>query len=122
MAGTAAILVGVSVAHLAEDFVYGVPAKFGLSVATAAVTAGFTYAAHVALIALAARGQALGYVGNVAAGAVWFLAAALDHLGEVLFASPYRAGLISKAMAVGAMAGGLNLSAVSFLARPGEEG
>ena len=112
----ASLLVGVSVAHVCEDFVYGVPQKFGIDVAPAAVLTGVVYAVHAVLIALAARGQSVGYVGNLAAGVGWFLAAALDHLGEVLFDSPYRAGFVSKALEVGIMLAGLALAGVSFLA------
>jgi len=114
--GVAALLVGVSVAHVCEDFVYGVPERFGVAVAPAAVLVGLAYAIHVILIALAARGEALGYLGNLAAGVGWLLAAALDHLGEVLFDSPYRAGFVSKALEVGIMLAGLALATVSFLA------
>ena len=114
--GLGAALVGVSVAHVAEDFVYGVPARFGVSVATAALLAGTAYAGHVVLIALAARDETCGYAGNLVAGIGWFLAAALDHLGEVLFDSPYRAGFISKALEVGTMLIGLALASASALA------
>lgn len=114
--GTAALLVGVSSAHVCEDFVYGVPARFGVAVAPAAVFVGVAYAVHAVLIALAARGATSGYLGNAAAGLGWFLAAALDHLGEVLFDSPYRAGVISKALEVGIMLAGGGLLVVSLSA------
>ena len=114
--GVAAVLVGVSVAHVCEDFVYGVPERFGFAVAPAAVLVGLAYAVHVVLIARAARGEAWGYLGNLVAGVGWFLAAALDHLGEVLFDTPYRAGFVSKALEVGIMLAGLALATVSLLA------
>lgn len=116
VAGMAALLVGISVAHVLEDFVHGVPARFGLETAPAAVLVGLAYAFHVAVIALAARDLVLGYVGNLLVGVFWFVAAVADHLGEVLFVEPYRAGFISKAFEVGLMLTALVLAIVSFIA------
>jgi hypothetical protein len=112
----AALLIGVSVAHVLEDFVYGIPARFGFDVAPAAALVGLAYAGHAILVALAARDRIVGYLGNLVAGIVWFVAAAYDHLGEVLFATGYRAGLISKAFEVGLMLSGVALAVVSFVA------
>lgn len=111
-----ALLVGVSIAHSLEDFVYGVPARFGLSVELAAVLLGLYYVGQTLLIALAARGNPFGYLGNGVAGIVWLVAAALDHLGEVLFDWPYRAGLSSKAFEVALMLVAIALAVVSFAA------
>jgi hypothetical protein len=112
----AALLIGVSIAHVLEDFVYGIPARFGFEVAPAAALMGLAYAGHTILVALAARDHVLGYLGNLAAGIVWFVAATYDHLGEVLFATGYRAGLISKAFEVGLMLSAIALVVVSFAA------
>ncbi len=114
--GTGALLVAISMAHVLEDFVYSVPARFGLETAPAAAVVGLAYGLHVVLIAIAARDQALGYFGNAAVGAFWLVAAAADHLGEVLFANPYRAGLVSKAFEVGLMLAAPSLVIVSLLA------
>lgn len=113
---TAALLAGTSIAHVLEDFVYGIPARFGLDTATAALLVGGWYTLHIFLIVLAARDRPAGYAGNALIGAGWFLAAAVDHLGEVLFVSPYRQGLISKAFEVALMLLGLLVAAVSFVA------
>jgi hypothetical protein len=112
----AALLIGVSIAHVLEDFVYGIPARFGLEVAPAAALVGLAYAGHAILVALAARDQVLGYLGNLAAGIIWLAAAAVDHLGEVLFATSYRAGLISKAFEVGLILSAMALAIASFAA------
>lgn len=114
--GTAALLVGVSMAHALEDFVYGIPARFGFETAPAAALVGLAYALHVMLIALVARDRVLGYAGNLAVGVFWLIAAVADHLGDVLFVEPYRAGFISKAFEVGLMLAALALVVVSFLA------
>jgi hypothetical protein len=112
----AALLIGFSVAHVLEDFVYGIPGRFGFQVAPAAALVGLAYAGHAILVALAARDRVLGYLGNLGAGVVWFAAAAYDHLGEVLFATDYRGGWISKAFEVGLMLSAIALAVVSFVA------
>jgi hypothetical protein len=112
----AALLIGVSVAHVLEDFVYGIPARFGFQVAPAAALVGLAYAGHVVLVALAAQDRTVGYLGNLAVGIFWFAAAAYDHLGEVLAAASYRAGSISKAFEVGLMLSAIALAVISLVA------
>lgn len=116
---SAALLVGLSVAHALEDFAYGVPARFGVAIAPAAVIVGLGYLAHVAIIVLAARDKAVGYFGNFAIAITWLVAAALDHPKEVLFVAPYRAGLISKSLIIGLMLTALVSSIISLLAWKG---
>lgn len=108
------LLLWVSIAHSLEDFVYGIPARFGLSVATAARLLGAGYVVQVTGVVLSARGQRAGYVLTLATGAGWTLGAAIDHLGEVLTAWPYREGVISKALEVGIMLTGGMLALVSL--------
>jgi hypothetical protein len=112
----AVLLIGFSIAHVLEDFVYGIPARFGLAVAPAAALLGLAYAFHVLLVAAAARESRIGYLGNLAAGLVWLVAAAADHLHDILFVSPYRAGLISKGFEVGLMLSAVFLAVTSYLA------
>jgi len=114
--GLAAVLIGISVAHVLEDFVYGIPARFGFEVAPASVLVGIAYAGHAVLVTLAARDHILGYIGNLAVGVFWFAAAAYDHLGEVLFAQNYRAGMISKSFEVGLMLSAIALAVGSLVA------
>jgi hypothetical protein len=114
--GTAALMVGLSMAHVLEDFVNGVPARFGFETAPAALLVGLAYAVHIVFIALAARDRVLGYMGNLGVGAFWLIVAAADHLEDVLFLEPYRAGVISKALVSGLMLAALALAVISLLA------
>jgi len=92
--GAAALMVGISMAHVLEDFVNGVPARFGVDTVPAAALVGLAYGIHVVLIGLAARDRVVGYIGNLGVGVFWLVAAASDHLGDVLFAETYRAGAV----------------------------
>jgi xanthine/uracil permease len=114
--GAAALMIGVSIAHVLEDFVYGIPARFGIEIAPAAALLGLAYLIHIVLVALAGRGHIVGYLGNLAAGVLWLAAVIIDHLGEILFVSPYRAGFLSKSFEVGLMISALALAMVSLAA------
>ncbi len=103
----------VTLPHSLEDFVSGIPARFGLSVLVAGVILGFGYAVHVVGILRAAQGSPIGYAINMLIGLIWFLGAVFDHLPEVVGTGPYRAGLPSKALVVGIMVISAALAIVS---------
>ncbi|GEM_PF-4466745 len=109
-------LIGVCIAHSLEDFVYGIPARFHLSVMTAALLLGAAFVVQVGGIVLATSRRRLGYLVTGLTGAGWAVAAAADHLGEVVFVSPYREGILSKALEVGIMGIGALLAIVSLWA------
>jgi hypothetical protein len=92
--------------HAVEDFSEGIPAaRFGLAVLPAAFLLSLGYMAQVAAAALSARGDVRGDALNLLLALGWLVAAAADHLGEILFVptGAYRAGLVSKALEVGIM-------------------
>src|SRR5687768_6452944 len=98
------VSVGFTLTHVIEDFAYNVhEERFGVPLLPAALAVAVVYALQVLAAALAARDDRRGHWMNAALGFGWVLAAALDHLGEVLFAWPYRAGVVSKALEVGIM-------------------
>jgi hypothetical protein len=69
---------------------------------------------------LAAVGTARGFrpamVAGAAIGLGWSAAATLDHGRDILFADPYRAGLVSKALEVGIIVVGAGWGIASVLA------
>lgn len=109
------LLLWVSMAHSLEDFVYGIPARFGLSVISAALVLGAVYVVQVTGILLASKNARSGYMLTLATGAVWAIAAAADHLKEVLIVWPYREGVLSKLLEVGIMLVGAALAVVSLV-------
>jgi hypothetical protein len=109
------LLLWVSIAHSLEDFVYGIPARFGLSVVAAALVLGAAYVVQVTGILLASKNARSGYMLTFATGAVWAIAAAADHLKEVLTVWPYREGVLSKMLEVGIMLVGAALAIVSLV-------
>ncbi|GAC1401910.1 MAG: hypothetical protein NVS4B12_13140 [Ktedonobacteraceae bacterium] len=109
------LLLWVSIAHSLEDFVYGIPARFGLSVVTAALVLGAGYVVQATGILLASKNQRSGYMLTLTTGAGWTIAAAADHLKEILTVWPYREGVISKVLEVGIMLVGAALAIASLV-------
>jgi hypothetical protein len=110
----AALLLGISVAHVSEDFASGVPARFGVGVVQAAALIGLLYIVQAAALVAAARGS--GHLVNAAIGAGWAIAALADHAGDILFADPYRQGVASKGLEVALIVAGAALFLISVRA------
>ncbi len=112
----AALMVPFTVTHAFEDFAYGIPARLGVQPLPAAFVLSLVYTVHL----LAAVGTARGFRPAMVIAAVlgfgWSAAAALDHGREILFADPYRAGLISKALEVGIIVVGAAWGIASVIA------
>ena len=99
-----ALSVPFTLTHAVEDFSAGIPAaRFGLALLPAAFVLSLGYTAQVAAAALSARGDVRGDALNLLLALVWLVAAAADHLGEILFVptGAYRAGFVSKRFEVG---------------------
>jgi hypothetical protein len=90
--------------------------RFGIDTSPAAALLAAGFVVQVLVLAAARSGHPLAYLANAGVGLAWFLAAALDHLGDVLGTEPYRAGLFSKSLEVGIMVSGLALVFAAGLA------
>ena len=112
----ASIFVGFGVAHLIDDFLFGVPAEFNLSNQAAQVLGLAFFAALTGLAALAGRGSRRSYVGFMVIGTLLAVADVLKHVPEMLRAGPWRAGLASEVFSIGLIVSGLTVALVSYLA------
>ena len=106
----------VTLPHAFEDFVYGVPQRFGLSVMTAGFLVAIGYFVHVVGMLLALRGKRAGLYILLLIGLGWTGGAVFDHLPEILRAGPYRQGTISKVMVLLIIQIGLILVILSAVA------
>ena len=112
----------VTLAHSLEDFAYGVPARFGLRVTVAAALLAAVYLIQVGATLLivgtgARRRWAL--LVTLLIGLGWTVAVLADHWREILFAHPYREGLISKALEIAVAVAGACLAGSSIAALRG---
>ena len=110
----AVLLSGFGAAHLIDDFLYGIPADFGLSNQFSQVLAVIYFIITSLLLVLAARGSKAGYIGNLGLGLFLLLADMLKHGSEGLFSGPWRSGLFSRSLAFGVMLTSIGLVVVSY--------
>lgn len=110
----AVLLTGFGAAHLIDDFLYGIPADFGLSNQFGQALAVLYFIITSLLLVLAARGVKAGYIGNLGLGVFLLLADMLKHGTEGLFSGPWRSGLFSRSLAFGVMLTSIGLIVVSY--------
>jgi hypothetical protein len=110
----AILLAGLGAGLLIDDFLYGVPAGFGLSIIFSQGLAVIYFIITSLLLVLAARGSKAGYIGNMGLGLFLLLADLLEHGREGLFSGPWRSGLFSRSLAFGLMLVSIGLVIVSY--------
>lgn len=112
----AVLLTGFGAAHLIDDFLYDLPADFGLSNEFGQALAAVYFIITSLLLILAARGSKTGYIGNMGFGLFLFLADTLKHGSEGLFSGPWRSEPFSRSLAFGALLSSIGLVVVSYYA------
>jgi len=114
--GMGLVLVAFSAPHLIDDFLYDIPAEFGLTNQETQVLAGIFHTQLVFLFVLAARERKAGYWGLLFWGVFLTLAGILKHLPEILKPEPYWSGPFSETLIIGMMVAGILLALTSVLA------
>ncbi len=95
-------------AHLIDEFVWGAPAEFHLSVEATELLALLYLLALIGLTVAAARGSRAGLTGLAVAGTLLSIADVLKHAPEILQPGGWRSGPVSECLAFG-----LTLSALA---------
>ena len=109
-----AIMVGVAIPHLIDDFLFGIPEEFGLSNIKAQILVGLFSAVLIAVFSLAARGQRWGYIGAAFLGGFLALAGILKHVPRILQPGPYWSGLFSEILIGALVLSGTSLVMISL--------
>jgi hypothetical protein len=109
-----AIMVGVAIPHLIDDFLFEIPEEFGLSNIQAQILAGFFAAMLIAVFSLAARGYRWGYIGTAFLGGFLALAGILKHVPRILQPGPYWSGLFSEILIGALILSGISLMIISI--------
>jgi ABC-type Fe3+-siderophore transport system permease subunit len=109
-----AIMVGVAIPHLIDDFLFKVPEEFGLSNIQAQILAGFFAGLLIAVFSLAARGLRWGYFGAAFLGGFLALAGILKHVPRILQPGPYWSGLFSEILIGALILSGISLMIISI--------
>jgi len=87
--------------HLIDDFLFGIPADFGLSNEFGQILAVAYFLTTSLLLVLAARGSKVGSIGDFGLGLFLLAADMLKHGSEGLFEGPWYSGLFSRSLAFG---------------------
>jgi hypothetical protein len=102
---------GFPAAHLIDEFVWGAPAAFHLTVtATEALSLAYMLAV-VGLLVLAARGRRGAYLALAIGGGLILAADILKHGVEILAPGPWRGGPVPVGPAAGLMISALRTAA-----------
>jgi hypothetical protein len=104
----------VTVPHVAEDFVYGVPQKYGVSLTQAGLLLAAGYFCQLVGVVLLSQGRRTGLVVSFFIGSAWLAAAVWDHLPDLIKGGPYREGPASKLWIAGIIVWSGSLAAASF--------
>jgi hypothetical protein len=105
-----------SAVHLIDDFLFGVPLQFHLSVPFTLLLALAYMGALVGLVAAAASHSRTGYLGLSIAGLLIALAQLLKSAPEMLQPGPWHSGLASELAAAGLGLSAALTAIASFLA------
>jgi hypothetical protein len=111
-----AILVGIAIPHLIDDFLYGIPDAFGLTNVQAQIISGFFAALLIWIFAEVGRESRVGLFGTGFLGIFLSLAGILQHVPLMLKPGPYWGGLFSELLIMGLILSGLSLFSLSIYA------
>ncbi len=106
----------VTLPHVFEDFVYGVPQRFSLSLLAAGFLVAIAYFAQIIGMLLSLKGRRAGLATLLLIGLGWTLGAAFEHLPEVIRSASYRQGTMSKVIVLLIIQVGLIQAVLSAMA------
>jgi hypothetical protein len=104
---SACIFSGFASAHLIDEFVWGAPKEFHLSVEFTQILALAFMLSLVGLVVSAALGSSSAFTGLALTGFLIALADILKHLFEILQSGPWRSGFVSEFLALGLIVSGV---------------
>ena len=95
------LLAFFAIPHLIDDFLFDIPAEFGLTNMQTQVLSGVFIVLYLLILVAAARGTRRGYAGTTFMGAFLALAVLLKHFPRMIFPEPYWSGWFSETLIVG---------------------
>lgn len=110
------ILAFFSIPHLIDDFLFDIPAEFGISVHLSQFLAGIFILIYLGILILLARGIRGGVIGAISMGIFLALAGILKHIPLIVLPGPYWSGWFSEGLIFGMILSGIGLAIAGFLA------
>jgi hypothetical protein len=105
-----------AIPHLIDDFLYDIPAEFGLSVQLSQALGGIFIVLYLIILIPLSRGRRIGLIGVMGMGLFLALAGILKHIPLMLLPGPYWSGLFSEILIIGLIFFGLACCLTAILA------
>ncbi len=96
-----------SIPHLIDDFLFDIPADFGISIHLSQLLAGIFIVIYLGILILLARGKKGGLYSAMGMGAFLALAGILKHIPLIIQPGPYWSGWFSEGLIFGMILSGL---------------
>ncbi len=105
------LLAFFAIPHLIDDFLFGIPAEFGISVRLAQFLGGVFIVLYLGILIPMARGKRSGVIGGIGMGIFLALAGILKHIPLMLQPGPYWSGWFSEGLIIGLILCGIGVAA-----------
>ena len=109
------VLAFFSIPHLIDDFLFDIPADFGISVHLSQFLAGVFILIYLGILIPLVRGKRGGIVGAISMGIFLALAGILKHVPLIIQPGPYWSGWFSEGLIFGMILSGIGLAVAGFL-------
>jgi len=110
------VLTFFAIPHLIDDFLFDIPAEFGLTNQGAQILSGWFSVILVLTFVLVSRGRRGGYYSSAFLGAFLALAVILRHIPRMAQPGPYWSGWFSEVLIYGVGVSGIVLLVFSVIA------
>lgn len=105
-----------AIPHLIDDFLFGIPAEFGLSVHQTQVLAGIFIVLYLGILIPLAQKKRGGVYGALSMGIFLALAGILKHIPLIIQPGPYWSGWFSEGLIIGMILSGIAVAGAALLA------
>jgi hypothetical protein len=110
------VLAFFSIPHLIDDFLYDIPAEFGISVRLAQVLGGVFIVIYMGILPPLVQGKKVGLYGAIFMGIFLALAGTLKHIPLMIQPGPYWSGWFSEGLILGLIVSGIAVAVAAILA------
>jgi hypothetical protein len=110
------ILAFFAIPHLIDDFLFDIPAEFGISVHLSQFLAGVFILIYLGILILLARGKRGGVIAAISMGIFLALAGILKHIPLIIKPGPYWSGWFSEGLIFGMILAGIGVAVLGILA------
>lgn len=110
------VLAFFSIPHLIDDFLFDIPAEFGISVHLSQFLAGVFILIYLGILIPLARNKQGGVIGAISMGIFLALAGILKHIPLIIQPGPYWSGWFSEGLIFGMILSGIGLAVAGLIA------